>query len=159
MLSVMFRGNQAGLWEDPDVWKTHLLKKWRNSTFSLQTLCGHVVPSAAERKKLLETSALLCGVCCSLRHSSPHKSTTSTSAFIFTRVLPVRVCLCPPFPFDKRTSHMGPGPTLMASLQFEDLCKDPLSNLEGLMLKLKLQYFGHLMQRTDSLKRLYAGKD
>ena len=25
--------------------------------------------------------------------------------------------------------------------------------LEGLMLKLKLQYFGHLMQRTDSLKR------
>ena len=25
--------------------------------------------------------------------------------------------------------------------------------LEGLMLKLKLQYFGHLMQRTDSLKK------
>ena len=29
--------------------------------------------------------------------------------------------------------------------------------LEGLMLKLKLQYFGHLMQRTDSLERLKAG--
>ena len=27
-------------------------------------------------------------------------------------------------------------------------------SLEGLMLKLKLQYCGHLMQRTDSLKRL-----
>ena len=26
-------------------------------------------------------------------------------------------------------------------------------SLEGLMLKLKLQYFGHLMQKTDSLKR------
>jgi len=25
--------------------------------------------------------------------------------------------------------------------------------LEGLILKLKLQYFGHLMQRTDSLKK------
>ena len=25
--------------------------------------------------------------------------------------------------------------------------------LEGLMLKLKLQYFGHLMQRSDSLKK------
>ena len=25
--------------------------------------------------------------------------------------------------------------------------------LEGLMLKLKLQYFGHLMQRADSLKK------
>ena len=31
--------------------------------------------------------------------------------------------------------------------------------LEGLMLKLKLQYFGHLMQRTDSLeKNLILGK-
>ena len=31
--------------------------------------------------------------------------------------------------------------------------------MEGLMLKLKLQYFGHLMQRTDSLeKTLLLGK-
>ena len=29
----------------------------------------------------------------------------------------------------------------------------PEYSLEGLMLKLKLQYFGHLMQRTDHLKR------
>ena len=32
-------------------------------------------------------------------------------------------------------------------------------SLEGLMLKLKLQYFGHLMQRANSLRRPYAGKD
>ena len=32
-------------------------------------------------------------------------------------------------------------------------------SLEGLMLRLKLQYFGHLMQRTDSLeKTLMLGK-
>ena len=32
-------------------------------------------------------------------------------------------------------------------------------SLEGLMLKLKLQYFGHLMRRTDSLERtLILGK-
>ena len=32
-------------------------------------------------------------------------------------------------------------------------------SLEGMMLKLKLQYFGHLMQRVDSLKRtLMLGK-
>ena len=30
---------------------------------------------------------------------------------------------------------------------------NPRCSLEGLMLKLKLQSFGHLMQRTDSLKR------
>ena len=35
----------------------------------------------------------------------------------------------------------------------------PEYSLEGLMLKLKRQYFGHLMQRTDSLeKTLVLGK-
>ena len=35
----------------------------------------------------------------------------------------------------------------------------PACSLEGLMLKLKLQYFGHLMQRPDSLeKTLMLGK-
>ena len=35
----------------------------------------------------------------------------------------------------------------------------PECSLEGLMLKLKLQYFGYLMQRTDSLeKTLMLGK-
>ena len=29
----------------------------------------------------------------------------------------------------------------------------PGCSLEGLMLKLKLQYFGHLMRRTDSLEK------
>ena len=29
----------------------------------------------------------------------------------------------------------------------------PEHSLEGLMLKLKLQYFGHLMRRTDSLEK------
>ena len=29
----------------------------------------------------------------------------------------------------------------------------PRCSLEGLMLKLKLQYFGHLMQRVDSLEK------
>ena len=36
---------------------------------------------------------------------------------------------------------------------------NPDYSLEGLMLKLKLQYFGHLMQRTESLeKTLILGK-
>ena len=30
----------------------------------------------------------------------------------------------------------------------------PEYSLEGLMLKLKLQYFGHLMQRTDSFEKI-----
>ena len=37
---------------------------------------------------------------------------------------------------------------------------NPEYSLEGLMLKLKLQYFGHLLQRANSLERtLDAGKD
>ena len=36
---------------------------------------------------------------------------------------------------------------------------NPEYSLEGLMLKLKLQYFGHLMRRTDSLENtLMLGK-
>ena len=36
---------------------------------------------------------------------------------------------------------------------------NPEYSLEGLMLKLKLQYFGHLMRKTDSLeKTLMLGK-
>ena len=36
---------------------------------------------------------------------------------------------------------------------------NPEYSLEGLMLKLKLQYFGHLMPRADSLKKtLMLGK-
>ena len=43
----------------------------------------------------------------------------------------------------------------------QSILKDisPEYSLEGLMLTLKLQYFGHLMQRTDSLeKTLILGK-
>ena len=36
---------------------------------------------------------------------------------------------------------------------------NPEYSLEGLMLKLKLQYFGHLMQSVDSLEKTDAGRD
>ena len=67
--------------------------------------------------------------------------------------------------------------TLESPLDFKEIQKDlkeildpkgnqsilkeisPEYSLEGLMLKLKLQYFGHLMQRTDSFeKTLMLGK-
>ena len=35
----------------------------------------------------------------------------------------------------------------------------PGISLEGMMLKVKLQYFGHLMQRVDSLEKTDAGRD
>ena len=36
---------------------------------------------------------------------------------------------------------------------------NPEYSLEVLMLKLKLQYFGHLIQRADLLEKTDAGKD
>ena len=36
---------------------------------------------------------------------------------------------------------------------------NPGCSLEGLMLKLKLQYFGHFMRRVDSLEKTDAGRD
>ena len=40
-------------------------------------------------------------------------------------------------------------------IQKESILKEisPGCSLEGLMLKLKLQYFGHLMRRVDSLEK------
>ena len=35
----------------------------------------------------------------------------------------------------------------------------PGYSLEGMMLKVKLQYFGHLMRRVDSLEKTDAGRD
>ena len=35
----------------------------------------------------------------------------------------------------------------------------PGISLEGMMLKLKLQYFDHLVQRVDSLEKTDAGRD
>ena len=35
----------------------------------------------------------------------------------------------------------------------------PGCSLEGMMLKMKLQYSGHLMQRVDSLEKTDAGRD
>jgi len=47
--------------------------------------------------------------------------------------------------------------TLESSLDSKEI--SPEYSSEGLMLKLKLQYFGHLMQRIDSLeKTLMLGK-
>ena len=51
-------------------------------------------------------------------------------------------------------SHLVGG--LLFSIHTCRILQDPL---EGVMLKLKLQYFGHLMQRTDSFeKTLMLGK-
>ena len=35
----------------------------------------------------------------------------------------------------------------------------PGISLEGVMLKVKLQYFGHLMRKVDSLEKIDAGRD
>ena len=51
--------------------------------------------------------------------------------------------------------------TWMARRSNQSILKEinPEYSLEGLMLKLKLQYFGHLMQRANSLeKTLMLGK-
>ena len=54
--------------------------------------------------------------------------------------------------------------TLESPLDCKSILKEisPGCSLEGLMLKLKLQYFGHLMQRSDSLEKTLmpdAGRD
>ena len=43
-------------------------------------------------------------------------------------------------------SKENPNPSILKEIS-------PRCSLEGMMLKLKLQYFGHLMQRVDSLEK------
>ena len=61
--------------------------------------------------------------------------------------------------------NCGVGKTLESPLDFKEIKpvnpkgSQPEYSLEGLMLKLKLHYFGHLMQRADSSeKTLMLGK-
>ena len=55
--------------------------------------------------------------------------------------------------------NCGVGETLESPLDCKEIQQSilkeisPGCSLEGLMLKLKLQYFGHLMQRTDSFEK------
>ena len=46
--------------------------------------------------------------------------------------------------------------TLESSLDCKEI--NPGISLEGMMLKLKLRYFGHLMQRVESLEKTHAGR-
>ena len=51
--------------------------------------------------------------------------------------------------------------TLESPLDYKEILKEfsPGISLEGMMLKLKLQYFGHLIRRVDSLEKTNAGRD
>ena len=46
-----------------------------------------------------------------------------------------------------------------ARRSIQSILKEISPPSEGMMLKLKLQYFGHLMRRVDSLERTDAGRD
>ena len=60
--------------------------------------------------------------------------------------------LCLQYGIQHQYPCIGPNQSILKEIS-------PEYSLEGLMLKLKLQYFGHLMQRTDSLeKTLMLGK-
>ena len=55
--------------------------------------------------------------------------------------------------------------TLESPLDYKEIHQSILKeispgiSLEGMMLKLKLQFFGHLMRRADSLEKTDAGRD
>ena len=62
-------------------------------------------------------------------------------------------------PWTARRSNQSILKEISPGISLEGYSLDSEYSLEGLMLKLKLQYFGQLMQRTDSLeKTLILGK-
>ena len=60
--------------------------------------------------------------------------------------------------------NCGVGETLESPLDIKEIQQyilkiNPGISLEGMMLNLKLQYFGHLMRSVDSLEETHAGRD
>ena len=97
------------------------------------------------------------------------KADPHTCSICVTWELPERQI---PSPYSSHTEWetLGAGPChlLLTStarvwwvLKFESILKEisPGCSLEGMMLKPKLQYFGHLMQRVDSLEKTDAGNN
>ena len=62
---------------------------------------------------------------------------------------------------DSDCSHEVKRHLLLARRSNQSILKEvsPGISLVGMMLKLKLQYFGHLMRRVDSLEKTDAGRD
>ena len=135
-------------------------KQWfEGSKITADGDCSHEI----KRRLLLERKAmtnldsilksrditLLTTVCRSYGFSSSyvwmseldHKEGQELKNWCFWTVVQMTVTV----PWAVRRSHQ--------SLQKEI---NPESSLKGLMLKLKLQYFGHVMWRTDSRKRLWC---
>ena len=54
-------------------------------------------------------------------------------------------------------SHFGN--TYQNTMKYHFTASRIAISLEGMMLKLKLQYFGHLTRRVDSLEKTDAGRD
>ena len=83
-----------------------------------------------------------------------------------TMVFPVVMCSCESWTIKKTECLKIDAFELWCWRRLESLldCKEmqgdilkeigPEYSLEGLMMKLKLQYFGHLMQRNDSFKKI-----
>ena len=60
----------------------------------------------------------------------------------------------------KGESYQSPRVPWTARRSNQSILKiSPGISSEGMMLKLKLQYFGHLMRRVDSLEKTRAGRD
>ena len=73
----------------------------------------------------------------------------------------VRLFATPWIPARQASLSMTNSQSLLKLMSIESILRkiNPEYSLEGMMLKLKLQYFGHLMQRADSLKKtLMLGK-
>ena len=101
------------------------------------------------------------------RHYFANKSPSMVNAMVF----PVIMCGCESWPIKKTECRTDAFELwcwrrllrvpCTARRSNQSILKEisPEYSLKGLMLKLKLQYFGHLMQRTDSLeKTLMPGK-
>ena len=83
--------------------------------------------------------------------TQPHPSTKNCIKDLLSMVLPIRTRHS--FPHSQSLPSGSFHKPLILLHQRADRLKTTITSLEGMMLKMKLQDFGHLMQRVDSLEK------
>ena len=111
-------------------------------------------PSEMKNKVRMSTDIISCQVC-EEGSSAIRKENKNYKFPVLTNFLLMGRAVLPPCNLDRGQTMVGIM-AIMVSILKEI---SPEYSLEGLMMKLKLQYFDHLMQRTNSLERtLILGK-
>ena len=127
--------NHCRWWLQP--WNEKTLASWKKSYDHLDSILKNrdiTLPTKVHLVKAMVFPVVMCGCASSTIKKAEHQRTDAFELWFWRRLFRV--------PWTARRSNQS----ILKEIS-------PKYSLEGLMLKLRLQYFGHLMWRTDSFEK------